>query len=518
MGISNKNYHFGFIRSGHEASEWMKCRKDPIYFMKTYLKITTLKYGQVPFSLFLFQEMLIQTFTRKRNSIILKPRQMGITTIVCAYVLWLCIFHSHKNVILISIKFSTAKGMLKKIKEMYRTMPDFLKEPTTNGSTQTDVGTASCIEFVNKSTITAVASSEEAARSEALSLLVMDEAAFIKQADGIWAAARPTLSTGGSSIILSTAFGMGNFFHSAWMSACTKENLLYPVQLNWRMRPDYDDKWYQETKMDLGFKRTMQEIDCDFLQSGMNVFDMNKIRAIEDRMNGQSPIHTEQAGFEGIVYQYHPYDPTRVYTIGADIATGRAKDNSAFSIYDDRGLEVACYKGKILPRQFAHLLIKWGHKYGQAMISPEINGIGEGVLAILQEMGYQNVYNDVAKVLKMDEWQHRESDVMGWLTTGKSRHQMITGFDYDIENELITPNNPYFVKEAMTFIYDGMNRPVAMGKGSNVSKSSEFYDEGKTSYSDDAIMGECIANETRKKPNRFSTGNSTGVFGGWGAN
>ena len=46
----------------------------------------------------------------------------------------------------------------------------------------------------------------------------------------------------------------------------------------------------------------------------------------------------------GTVYQYHPYDPTRVYTIGADIATGRAKDNSAFSIYDDKGLEVACYK------------------------------------------------------------------------------------------------------------------------------------------------------------------------------
>lgn len=514
MGISNKNYHFGFVRNGHEAEEWMKCRSNPIYFMKTYCKIDHPIHGLLPFILFLFQDFLVKTFVGKRNTIILKPRQMGITTVVAAYVLWLCIFFSYKKVVLISIKFSTAKGMLKRIKTMYRHLPDFLKEPLANGSTQDDIGTASSIEFVNQSTITAVTSSEEAARSEALSLLVMDEAAFIRQADGIWASARPTLATGGSSIILSTAFGMGNFFHKAWVDSLTGANMLFPVKLNWRMHPEYDDEWYEKTRLDLGYKRTMQEIDCDFLQSGMNVLNMAKVRAVEERLNERRPIYTEKAGFEGIVYQYFEYDPKRIYTLGSDVSTGRANDYSAFSIYDDLGREVCCYKGKILPREFAHLMMKWGYKYGTAMLAPEINSVGEGVMAVLQENWYDNIYNDVSTVLKLGQFEHEESPFMGWLTTGKSRHEMITGFDEDLEHDLIQPMNPYFVQEATTFIYDSQNRPVARGKGKRMSKSSEFYEEGSQSYTDDAIFGECIANAVRKSPKRFNVGLAPILRGG----
>lgn len=501
-----ESYYFGFLRNGTEAGEWIKCKTNPLYFMKTYIKIDHPMLGLIPFAMFIFQDLLVRTFLKQRNTIILKPRQMGITTVVAAYVLWFCMFHGYKKVVLISIKFSTAKGMLKRIKTMYRNLPDFLKEPTTNGSTAGDVGTAHEIEFANHSVISAVASSEDAARSEASSLIVMDEAAFIKQASGIWAASQPTLSTGGSSIVLSTAFGMGNFFHQSWVAAIQGQNRLYPVKLNWQMHPDRDMDWYYRERADLGFKRTMQEIDCDFLQSGMNVFNMDKIRAIEERLNTLNPIFTEQVGFEGQIIQYFEPDPTMVYTIGADISTGRSRDYSAFSIYDQRGKEVACYKGKIQPRQFAHVMMKWGYKYGYAMLAPEINSIGEAPLAIMQENGYENIYNNVATVLKINEWEKRESEVMGWVTTGKSRHEMITGYDEDLEQDLIEPNNPYMVKEAYTFIYDNNNKPVALGKGRGNSKSSEYYEDTNKAYSDDAIIGECITNAVRKSPQRFSKG------------
>lgn len=515
MGITNNKYHFGFVRNGMEAGEWIKCRSNPIYFMKTYIKIPTTERGLIPFGLFLFQTYLIQTFTQHRNTIVLKPRQMGITTLVCAFVLWLCLFHGYKRVVLISIKYSLAREMLKKIRDMYRHLPNFLKEPITNGATAEDVGTSNRVDFANGSTITAVASSEDAARSEAASLVIIDEGAFIQQASGIWAAVRPAIATGGSSIVLSTAFGMGTWFHQSWVNAITGTNKMYPVKLNWRMRPDYDDRWYAEMRADLGFKRTMQEIDCDFLQSGMNVLNMAKVKIVEQRVNNNPPIFKEQVGFEGYVLQYFGYDHTKQYTIGADISTGRSNDFSTFSIYDNTGKEVCCYKGKILPREFAHLLMKWGYKYGKAMLAPEINSIGEGVMSVLQEHWYDNIYNDVSNVLKLGEWEHRQSDYMGWLTTGKSRHEMITGFDEDLEMDLIEPCNPYFVQEATTFIYDSQNRPVARGKGRSASKSAEFYEESTQSYTDDAIFGECIANAVRKSPLRFKQGLQPIIIGGY---
>lgn len=502
----HNTHAFGYIKNGYEAKEWIKCRQNPIYFMKTYVKIDHPIQGLIPFSLFLFQEFLVQIFTQKKHTIVLKPRQMGITTVVAAYILWLITFYSYKQVVLLSIKYSTSIYILKRIKIMYMNLPDFLREPSLNSHLE-NLGRGSELEFLNHSSVRVVASTEDAARSSSLSMLVMDEAAFIRQASGIWASARPTLSTGGSSIVMSTAFGMGNFFHQEWTQAVQGKNMSYPVKLNWRMHPDYNDTWYAEQLAAMGSKRMAQEIDCDFLQSGMTVFDMAKIRAIEERLNQLRPISTEAAGIDGKILYYHEYDPERMYTIGSDVSTGRARDFSAFSVMDERGKEYACYKGKIQPRELGHVLMKVGYKYGRACLAPEINSIGEGTLAVLQEHGYENIYNDVANVLRLDEWEHRESDVMGWVTTGKTRNEIITGLDEDLEHDLVELYNPYIVQEAYTFIYDERNKPIALGKNSaSGSSSAKYYEDVSKVYTDDAIIGGGITNQVRKNPRRFQKG------------
>ena len=510
-----KTYSFGFLKNGWEAGEWMKCKQSPIYFIRTYVKIDHPMLGLIPFALFIFQEALLSIFVKHRKTIILKPRQMGITTIAVAYVLWLCMFHPYKNVVLISIKFATAKGMLRKLKTMYRNLPDFLKEPVTNGSSPDEVGSAHEVIFANGSTIKAVASSADAARSEAASLIVMDEAAFIAQASGIWASVQPTMSTGGSAIILSSAFGMGNFFHQEWTRAIQGLGL-FPVKLHWRMRPERDENWLREQRLELGEKRCKQEVECDFLRSGYNVFNMDAIKAIETRLFDKIAIKREHHGYEGEYVQYHHYDPSHIYYIGADISTGRSRDFSAFSIMDEAGKEYACFKGKISPRELALLTMSKGEEYGWAVLAPEVNAIGEGVIAIYQEYGYPNVYNSVSKVLRLNEWKHREADIMGWLTTGKSRNTMIAGMEEDLDNELIELNNPFFVQEAFTFIYDSNNRPVAMGKhggGRQASAGDELYDDDSKIYVDDAIVGGCITNEVRKDPRKFGDVVMMGGFG-----
>jgi len=85
----------------------------------------------------------------------------------------------------------------------------------------------------NGSQIKAVSSSGTAGRSAALSMLIIDEAAFIDNIDEIWTSAQSTLSTGGKAIVLSTPNGVGNFFHRTWVEADAKKNKFHTIKLPW---------------------------------------------------------------------------------------------------------------------------------------------------------------------------------------------------------------------------------------------------------------------------------------------
>ncbi len=146
-------------------------------------------------------------FENHDYNIVLKGRQIGISTLVAGYALWLMLFHKDKNILVIATKQETAKNLVTKVKFMHQNLPVWLR-----GNIITDNKLS--LQFSNGSQIKAVASSPDAGRSEALSLLILDEAAFIDAADVIWTAASSTLSTGGKAILLSTPNGVGNFFQS----------------------------------------------------------------------------------------------------------------------------------------------------------------------------------------------------------------------------------------------------------------------------------------------------------------
>lgn len=488
---------YTYIRNSFERDEFMKCKHNPIYFFNKYVRIPHPMKGDVPFKMYPFQIALVLVYLKHRYNICLKPRQMGISTLVAAYALWLALFHSHKYILIVSIKQATARALLRRVKFMYIRLPDFLKVEVLNG-TATTVGSADEIRWANGSEIKVTGSTDNAGRSDALSCLIIDEAAFQQHADTTWGAAQPTLSTGGQAIILSTAFGVGNFFHNTYISAMQNLNGFFPVRLRWQDHPDRGQQWYEETARSLGAKRLAQEIDCNFLQSGFNVFDMAKIRAVEDRITEFPAIEKR---LNDTVHIFKRPVPGDTYYIGGDVASGRARDYSSLSIFDMQGTEYACFKGKMTIRDYAYLLGDIGYEYNQAWLAPEVNAIGEGVVATLQENSYPNIWHSVSKVLKMEQFEADQNMIPGWLTTGKSRHEIITGMDADLTDESIELNNPFFVQEANTFIYNSRNKPIALGKdqGGGGIKSSNMYEEdGAVVYTDDSIIGACIGNEIRK--------------------
>lgn len=168
------------------------CKVNPFYLANFVYIIHPVK-GKVKFNLYEYQRAVLWNFLNNRFNIILKFRQAGLTELIAFFCLWLAMFNDNKNIQIISIKDMVAKRVLKRIKYMYKNLPEWLQTPVTQIRGDS-LGTATVLEFVNGSSITSVPTTEEAGRSEAVSLLVIDEAAIVRWADRIWAAAFPTLS------------------------------------------------------------------------------------------------------------------------------------------------------------------------------------------------------------------------------------------------------------------------------------------------------------------------------------
>jgi len=463
-----------------------------VFFFSEFINVIHPIRGKVPFNLYPYQKTVLWYFLTKRFNIVLKFRQAGLTELISLYCLWLAMFHPNKNIVIISIKDRVAKKVLRKIKYMYKNLPKFMQVQIVNGRTGEN-GTSTEMEFSNGSIITSIPTTEDAGRSEAVSLLVIDEAAVVRWANQIWAAAFPTLSTGGSAIVNSTPYGVGNWYHKSWVDSMIDGSYFHPIRLFWKMHPERDQAWYDEMRESLGERRTAQEIDGDFLTSGNSVFDLMQIKAIEDMLSDYPII---QSRFNNSLRIYKRPDPKKEYFIGGDISTGRSRDYSTLTIMDREGEEYACFKGKIPVGQMADLMGDLGLEYNQATLAPESNDIGLAVTSKLQENGYPRLYYSSRILKQKGKRKPKVEDIPGWLTTSKNRPVIIDLLEEDIRNDNVIIKDPFFIQEAYTFIYDETNRPVALGKNKRTSGADNELDDQV--YSDDAIMGKAITNYIRK--------------------
>lgn len=233
-------------------AEYVKCATDPAYFMRKYVMIQHPIRGRILFNLYPFQEKVLHLFRDSKNIIVLKSRQLGISTLGAGYALWLMLFHSDKNVLCLATTQATARNLVRKVIFAYDALPVWLKVPTTFKN-KLSMG------LKNGSKIEAKSSNSDAARSEAVSLLLVDEAAFIDNIEETFAAAQQTLATGGQAMLLSTPNGIGNFFHKTWVKAQLGENTFTPVLLPWQVHPERDQAWRDKQDADLGPRLAAQE-------------------------------------------------------------------------------------------------------------------------------------------------------------------------------------------------------------------------------------------------------------------
>ena len=154
-----------------QVQEIIKCGKQPSYFINRYCRIQHPVKGLVQFDTYDFQDDCVENFLEHRFNIILKSRQLGISTITAAYAAWLALFHKDKQILVIATKRTTAVNFIKKVKVIITKMPKWLM--LSNIVANNTQG----VEFANGSSVKAIPTSDDAGRSEALSLLIIDEAA-----------------------------------------------------------------------------------------------------------------------------------------------------------------------------------------------------------------------------------------------------------------------------------------------------------------------------------------------------
>ena len=108
--------------------EVIQCGRDPNYFIDTYAKIQHPVHGLVPFKLYPFQKDIIKSYVSHRKNIIVKGRQLGVSTVTAAYVAWYVLFHRDKNVLIVATKQETAKNMIRIIKNIFKYIPSWIKD------------------------------------------------------------------------------------------------------------------------------------------------------------------------------------------------------------------------------------------------------------------------------------------------------------------------------------------------------------------------------------------------------
>lgn len=363
--------------------EFLKCKEDPVYFAKNYIKIVSLDHGLIPFDLFPFQEKLIRRFHEHRFNICKMPRQTGKSTTCVSYLLHYAVFNDNVNIAILANKASTAKDLLGRLQLAYENLPKWMQQGILSWNKQS-------LELENGSKIIAASTSASAVRGGSYNIIFLDEFAFIPNniADQFFASVYPTISSGTSTkvIIVSTPHGM-NHFYRMWHDSEKGKNEYVPTDVHWSEVPGRDAKWKASTIANTSEQQFKVEFECEFLGSVDTLINATKLRSLvyEDPLKRSKGLD---------VYEDPKEDHN--YLITVDVARGVGNDYSAFIVFDITNFPyrtVAKYKNnEIKPMMFPAIIYEVAKAYGDAWLLVEVNDIGDQVANILHfDLEYDNV-------------------------------------------------------------------------------------------------------------------------------
>lgn len=372
-----------------QALEFDRCRKDPVYFAETYMRIVDADGDVIPFTLYDYQKDIIRGLHENRRLILLQARQSGKTTTIASYILWYVIFNKTKNVAILANTGDTAQEILKKIQDFYEYIPLWLQQGVVEWNKRS-------IELENKSRILTGACTKSSIRGKTIQFMLIDESAFVENWDEFYISTFNTMANSKKSKIamVSTPNGV-NHFAKFWEGAIEKDpaknNGWIPKKVLWTDVPGRDEKWKQEILAGTNFdyEKFAQEHECEFLgTSGTLIAGWRLKTLIGER---EMPI-----SFGHGMFQYEKPIKGRRYTIVCDVSRGRGLDYSTMQVIDVTEMpyrQVCVYRDNMItPLDFAETIFRTAKSYNEAVVLVEINDIGEQVsTSLFYDFEYEHV-------------------------------------------------------------------------------------------------------------------------------
>lgn len=483
--------------------EYVKCMRDTPYALKTYLQTydnTVSKY--VPLELFPDQISLLNDYEEYEENIALKYRQAGVSTVTGAWISKRLVFAKKsqpEKILIIANKLDTSMEMANKIRSFVDQWPSWVGIGFSN-----DKNSQKHYKLTNGSEVKAVATSKDALRGFTPTILVFDEAAFIEADGDFWAACMASLSTGGKVIVVSTPNGYDPIYYDIYDQALKGMNNFKISEMFWYRDPryakdlylvptedlvkyllnkeeqdeskhisfahidpykrDYDEltlhlkngykpcsSWYEKMVKKLKYdkRKINQELNCEFLGSGDNVFENTQLEYIKNN------TLTDPIGklMGNSLWMWKEPVPEHKYIMGVDVSRGDSEDFSSIQIidFDDRE-QVFEYVGKIPPDALAEIAYKWGMMYNAFIVVDITGGMGITTVRKLQELGYKNLYIEGVDTTSIWSYNAKIADKIPGLNFNNKRVQIIAAFEEYVRHKFKIRSVRLY-NEMNTFIY-----------------------------------------------------------------
>lgn len=473
---------------------WRRCEQDPWYFIKTYVKVNVVGKGYQKLIEWdhlpgIIAWMHSKHTTGMTRSGALKARQIGWTSMSNAFALWSVFFHENHDWLQVSVgEDAASKALFQKFKTPYLSLPMWMQKR----GPQVIVDTMTELMFDNGSGMVSIPSTGRSGRSQAMYGCIFDEAAFMVDADEVFAGIEPMIY--GPIFVFSTANGMGDFFHTTWVESLTDDSIWDMSFFPWSVRPDRDQKWYDAKKLmyrgreHLFYPEYPSTASEAFMRSGRTAFDIEFLEETQDWCEPLYRIDLTQFGFhqhlerseqigrskipagEHRDFELHVWaeptverdDQDRLerepnYGVGVDVSEGLAHgDFSAISVRNiNTGEQVATVRAHIPIYELGEHVERIGYWYHTALIGVERNSFGLVPLQYLQNGHYPRLYRmDAIAEMKRGNRTPR----YGWVTSRTTKPKMVLDMISVVASGAVSLHDRRWLQESTTFVSTGTGR------------------------------------------------------------
>jgi len=441
----------------------------PMYFMENFMMIQHSTKGRMKFTPFDYQRELSDVYHNYRYSIAMIGRQLGKTTLAAGYLLWYAMFVPDSTILIAAHKREGANEIMQRIRFCYEELPDHIRSAVTEYN-------KGSIAFSNGSRILAQATTPNTGRGLSLSLVYLDEFAFVppKIAREFWTSISPTLSTGGKCIITSTPNVDDDQFADIWHGSQNTiddygndtgigVNGFKGYYANWESHPDRDEAWARVERGKIGIERFQREHECKFISFSETLINSAKLSELS--AHGVDPLYKT-----GQIRWYEKIRDGRTYVVSLDPSMGTGGDNAAIEVLELPSMKQVAewqHNKSIIEEQIKILravLLEIADKAPKSEIywTVESNTLGEAALVVIRDTGEERFPG----VFMHDPNRHLGSrnKRKGYLTTNTTKLEACAKLKTLIEQDKIRLQSTNLIHELKYYIAAGNTYRAAVGE------------------------------------------------------